>query len=48
MERLKNILNTNANLAAKQLIDKIIEELYNFTGTKNINDDYSILVVKFI
>ena len=48
MERLKSILTSCSHLAAKQIIDKIIEELYNFTGTKNINDDYSMLIVKFI
>ena len=48
VDRLATILNSCAHLAAKQIIDKIIEELYKFTGTTHINDDYSILIVKFI
>jgi len=48
MDRLKTILTSHAHLSAKQIIDKIIEELYTFTGTTHINDDYSMVIVKFM
>ncbi|HEY8400388.1 MAG TPA: GAF domain-containing SpoIIE family protein phosphatase [Cytophagaceae bacterium] len=47
-ERLKNLLFLNSHLNTKQISDKIVEDLYAFTGTKNLNDDYTFLVIKFI
>ncbi|MFN6945187.1 MAG: GAF domain-containing SpoIIE family protein phosphatase [Cytophagaceae bacterium] len=47
-ERLKNIVNLNAHLSAKQLSDIIIANVYEFTGTQDLKDDYTFLVVKFI
>ena len=47
-ERLKNILFTNKHLNTKQISNIIVDELYNFTGTRYLNDDYTFLVIKFI
>jgi phosphoserine phosphatase RsbU/P len=47
-ERLINIVNIHSQLTIKQLNDKIIEELYLFTGSKELNDDYTLLITKFI
>ena len=46
-DRLKNILQNNHDLNTKQISDIIVNELYNFTGTRYLNDDYTFLVIKF-
>ncbi|HXA01757.1 MAG TPA: GAF domain-containing SpoIIE family protein phosphatase [Cytophagaceae bacterium] len=47
-ERLSEVVLSNHNLSTKHLNDKIIEELYKFTGTEQLNDDYTLLIIKFI
>jgi phosphoserine phosphatase RsbU/P len=47
-EKLNNIVDLNSHLTIKQLNDKIIEELYLFKGSKELNDDYTLLITKFI
>lgn len=47
-ERLKNVLAGNYHLNPKQISDIIVNELYNFTGTRYLSDDYSFLVIKFL
>ncbi len=46
-ERLKFILNDNANLSPKKLLEKVIDDLYMFCGKRTLNDDYTSLIVKF-
>jgi serine phosphatase RsbU (regulator of sigma subunit) len=47
-DRLKILVENNVSLNSKQLSDKIVEDVYQFTGTKYLNDDYSFLILKFI
>ena len=46
-ERLAKALNEVAGANAKEIEDNIIKRLYEFSGTKNINDDYTSMTVKF-
>jgi serine phosphatase RsbU (regulator of sigma subunit) len=46
-DRLANALNEVAGASAKEIEDNIIKRLYEFSGTKNINDDYTSMTVKF-
>jgi sigma-B regulation protein RsbU (phosphoserine phosphatase) len=47
-DRLRDILQENSGLNAKQLSDKILEELYKFTETRDLADDHTFLIIKFI
>lgn len=46
-ERLSRLVDEAHDLSASELVKQVIEALYSFTGTRNINDDYTLLVVKF-
>ncbi|MBS1491548.1 MAG: SpoIIE family protein phosphatase [Bacteroidetes bacterium] len=46
-DRLALALNEKATASAKEIEDYIIKQLYAFTGTQNINDDYTSMTVKF-
>ena len=46
-ERLSRLVDEAHDLPAAELVKLVIEALYTFTGTRNINDDYTLLVVKF-
>jgi serine phosphatase RsbU (regulator of sigma subunit) len=46
-ERLAQIVLEVKHLSTRQIQDHLIEKLYEFTGTKNINDDYTTMIVKF-
>lgn len=46
-ERLSGLISRLHNLPASELVKQVIEALYSFTGTRNINDDYTLLIVKF-
>ncbi len=46
-ERLAAALNEVAGANAKTIEDHIIKKLYEFSGSKNINDDYTSMTVKF-
>jgi serine phosphatase RsbU (regulator of sigma subunit) len=46
-ERLAKALNEVAGASAREIEDNIIKRLYEFSGTKNINDDYTSMTVKF-
>ena len=48
VERLKNVFFQYILGHPKQIGDKILEELYNFTGSKELNDDYSFIIIKFV
>jgi serine phosphatase RsbU (regulator of sigma subunit) len=46
-ERLSNSLNEITKGSAKEIEDHITKRLYEFSGTSNINDDYTSMTVKF-
>ncbi|MBS1487839.1 MAG: SpoIIE family protein phosphatase [Bacteroidetes bacterium] len=46
-EHLASALNEVSTASAKEIGDHIIKRLYEFTGTQNINDDYTSMTVKF-
>ena len=48
IERLQDILAQFIDLTPKQLSDKVLNDLYEFTGKRDLNDDYSIIVLKFV
>jgi phosphoserine phosphatase RsbU/P len=46
-ERLAEIIKEVKDLSPREIQEKIIESLYQFSGTQNINDDYTTMIVKF-
>jgi phosphoserine phosphatase RsbU/P len=46
-ERLAEVLKEVRTLAPKEIQQHLITKLYEFSGTKNINDDYTTMIVKF-
>lgn len=46
-ERLESVVNEVRSLGPKEIQDHLIKKLYEFTGTENINDDYTTMIVKF-
>jgi phosphoserine phosphatase RsbU/P len=46
-ERLEQVVNEVRSLGPKEIQDHLIKKLYEFTGTENINDDYTTMIVKF-
>lgn len=46
-DRLAAVLPEACHLSAKELQEKLINRLYEFSGTRNINDDYTTMIVKF-
>ena len=46
-DRLSTLLLEVKTLAPKQVQDHLIKSLYEFSGTTNINDDYTTMIVKF-
>ncbi len=46
-ERLAEALNQVAGATAKTIEENIIKKLYEFSGSKNINDDYTSMTIKF-
>lgn len=46
-EKLAEIILEVKDAGAKEIQDHIIKRLYEFTGTQNINDDYTTMIVKF-
>lgn len=47
-ERLAAALMEVATKSALEIQQHIIHTLYEFTGTKNINDDYTTMIIKFM
>lgn len=45
-ERLKKIVQTNANLPAKEILSKILKSIEGFTGSTPARDDLTLLIVK--
>ena len=46
-ERLKETLEANKELPAEDLRDKLIQNLYEFSGEQDVDDDYTLVLVKF-
>ncbi len=46
-DRLKETILLHAKESPETIQKKLIENLYSFTGTEFIDDDYTTLVVKF-
>jgi serine phosphatase RsbU (regulator of sigma subunit) len=47
-DRLSQALTELKDLQPKQIQEQLIKNLYEFSGTENINDDYTTMIVKFI
>jgi sigma-B regulation protein RsbU (phosphoserine phosphatase) len=47
-ERLADALMEVATKSSIEIQQHIIQKLYEFTGTKNINDDYTTMIIKFM
>ena len=46
-DRLAEVLGEIHSFNPKQIQEELIKRLYEFTGTSNINDDYTTMIVKF-
>ena len=46
-DRLATVLMEVRTLGPKEIQDYLIKKLYEFSGTDNINDDYTTMIVKF-
>jgi len=46
-ERLADAVKEVKGLSSRQIQEHLISRLYAFTGTENINDDYTTMIVKF-
>lgn len=45
--RLREVLLANSGQPAMEIQEAVIKDLYDFTGTSNINDDYTTMIIKF-
>jgi phosphoserine phosphatase RsbU/P len=46
-ERLSEVISEVTQTSPKEMQDHLIKRLYEFSGTENINDDYTTMIVKF-
>jgi len=46
-EKLSEVLLEVKTLQPQQIQEHLINKLYEFSGTKNINDDYTTMIIKF-
>jgi serine phosphatase RsbU (regulator of sigma subunit) len=46
-DRLTRVVNEAAPLSPLQIQNHLINKLYEFSGTSNIDDDYTTMIVKF-
>ncbi|HEU5289696.1 MAG TPA: GAF domain-containing SpoIIE family protein phosphatase, partial [Cyclobacteriaceae bacterium] len=46
-ERLAEVVMQVKTLSPVEIQDHLINKLYEFSGTKNINDDYTTMIIKF-
>ena len=47
-ETLYKVIAKNIVLTPKQLSEVVLNDLYDFTGKNEVNDDYTLIVLKFI
>ncbi len=46
-DRIREVVSTVVSESPKAIQDHLIQHLYTFTGTENIDDDYTTMIVKF-
>jgi serine phosphatase RsbU (regulator of sigma subunit) len=46
-DRLRDVVKSVISKSPKDIQDHLIQHLYSFTGTENIDDDYTTMIVKF-
>lgn len=46
-DRLTNAILEAKEQGPKQILEHLVNRLYEFSGTRNINDDYTTMIVKF-
>jgi phosphoserine phosphatase RsbU/P len=46
-DRLANLVNEANGMTPSEIQNHLINKLYEFSGTSNINDDYTTMIVKF-
>jgi len=46
-DRLKHSLETRTGLPPDEIKEGIIKDLYQFIGSENLNDDYTLVIIKF-
>ena len=46
-ERLAKVVLDTHELSPANIQNTLINQLYEFSGTRNINDDYTTMIVKF-
>lgn len=46
-ERLTTVVDEAGHLSPAEMQNHLINKLYEFSGTRNINDDYTTMIVKF-
>ncbi len=46
-DRLKEIVDFNAKKSPEEIKNALIEDFFAFTGTEFINDDYTVVILKF-
>lgn len=46
-DRLARALQQNAAKSSREIEEIVIEKLYEFSGSEDINDDYTSMTVKF-
>lgn len=46
-DRLKRSLEKSSHQAPTQIKEGIIKDLYDFLGTTDLNDDYTVVILKF-
>ncbi|MGB3183215.1 MAG: GAF domain-containing SpoIIE family protein phosphatase [Cyclobacteriaceae bacterium] len=47
-DRLKDLMEKVASGSAKDISDNVLQNLYQFNGDKELDDDYTALVIKFL
>lgn len=48
LDNLAECVRESATLPPEEIQENIIKRLYEFTGTQNINDDYTTMIIKFL
>ncbi len=46
-ERLKEVINSNKDKGAEEMSSLVLDSLYEFSGTQAIDDDYTMVIIKF-
>ena len=46
-DRLRDLLEKHAHASPEKIQEHLIEAVYNFNGNRFLNDDYTMVIVKF-